>query len=77
MAPRILLLIVYLAGISIGNHLLALLAGPAVVMFLVATTLRSAPAPDPAQRRAEWAPARGGRRGLGAAHRHRARQHRR
>jgi hypothetical protein len=53
-APRILLLIVYLAGISIGNHLLALLAGPAVVMF-VATTLRSAPARDPSQGRAEWA----------------------
>ena len=52
-APRILLLIVYLAGISIGNHLLALLAGPAVVMF-VATTLRSAPGTDPDQRRAEW-----------------------
>ena len=52
-APRILLLIVYLAGISIGNHLLALLAGPAVVMF-VATTLRSAPARDPVQERAEW-----------------------
>jgi hypothetical protein len=53
-APRILLLIVYLAGISIGNHLLALLAGPAVVMF-VATTLRREPASDPVQRRAEWA----------------------
>jgi hypothetical protein len=52
-APRILLLIVYLAGVSIGNHLLALLAGPAVVMFLAAT-LQSAPARDPAQGRAEW-----------------------
>jgi hypothetical protein len=52
-APRLLLLIVYLGGISIGNHLLALLAGPAVVLFLV-TTLRSAPAPDAAVRRAEW-----------------------
>ena len=52
-APRVLLLIVYLAGISIGNHLLALLAGPAVVLFMV-TTLRSAPPQDPAQRRAEW-----------------------
>jgi hypothetical protein len=52
-APRLLLLIVYLAGISIGNHLLALLAGPAVVLFMI-TTLRSTPAPDPAQRRAEW-----------------------
>jgi hypothetical protein len=52
-APRVLLLIVYLAGISIGNHLLALLAGPAVVMFMI-TTLRTAPAQDPGQRRAEW-----------------------
>ncbi len=52
-APRVLLLIVYLGGISIGNHLLALLAGPAVVLFL-ATTLRSAPALDPAARRTEW-----------------------
>jgi hypothetical protein len=52
-APRLLLLIVYLAGISIGNHLLALLAGPAIVMFLVSTLL-SDPATDPAQRRQEW-----------------------
>ncbi|MDQ3222254.1 MAG: DUF2723 domain-containing protein, partial [Gemmatimonadota bacterium] len=52
-APRMLLLIVYLAGISIGNHLLALLAGPAVVMFIGATLLRD-PAVDPAQRRNEW-----------------------
>jgi hypothetical protein len=50
---RFLLLIVYLAGISIGNHLLALLAVPGVLLFLV-TTLRHAPAPDPARRRAEW-----------------------
>jgi hypothetical protein len=52
-APRVLLLIVYLAGISIGNHLLALLGGPAIVMFMVATLLRD-PAGDPAQRREEW-----------------------
>jgi hypothetical protein len=52
-APRVLLLIVYLAGVSIGNHLLALLAGPAVIMFM-ASTLWSAPAADPVQRRAEW-----------------------
>ncbi len=52
-AGRLLLLIVYLAGISIGNHLLALLAGPAVMAFLVAT-LRAEPAADPAVRRAEW-----------------------
>jgi len=52
-ASRLLLLIVYLAGVSIGNHLLALLAGPAIIMFLVAT-LRSTPAADPVRRRAEW-----------------------
>ena len=52
-AARLLLLVVYLAGISIGNHLLALLAGPAVVAFVV-VTLRTAPAPDPRVRRAEW-----------------------
>ena len=51
--PRVLLLIVYLAGISIGNHLLALLAGPAIVMFM-AVTLRHDPASVPSQRRAEW-----------------------
>jgi hypothetical protein len=53
-APRILLLIVYLGGISMGNHLLALLVGPAVVMFIWAT-LRQDPAPEPERRRAEWA----------------------
>jgi hypothetical protein len=52
-APRFLLLIIYLAGISIGNHLLALLAVPGVLCFLV-TTLRHEPATDPARRRAEW-----------------------
>jgi transmembrane protein TMEM260 (protein O-mannosyltransferase) len=53
LAARILLLIVYLAGVSIGNHLLALLAGPAVIMFLT-LTLRETPAADPAERRCEW-----------------------
>jgi hypothetical protein len=52
-AQRILLLIVYLAGVSIGNHLLALLAGPALVLF-IGTTLREAPATDPSVRRREW-----------------------
>ena len=52
-APRLLLLVVFLAGISIGNHLLALLAGPAVVAFLVATLWRS-PAADARVRREEW-----------------------
>jgi hypothetical protein len=52
-APRLLLLIVYLAAISIGNHLLSLLSGPAVVVFL-AITLRQAPASDAGARQAEW-----------------------
>jgi hypothetical protein len=52
-APRLLLLIVYLAGVSIGNHLLALLAGPGIILFVVVTLLRE-PAPDSLQRRAEW-----------------------
>ncbi len=53
LAPRILLLIVYLAGLSVGNHLLALLAGPAVVLFL-AMTVHGTPAADPRQRRHDW-----------------------
>jgi Protein of unknown function (DUF2723) len=52
-AGRFLLLVVYLAGVSIGNHLLALLAGPAIVAFLAVTLLRS-PAADPRRRREEW-----------------------
>lgn len=55
-ASHILLLILYLAGVSIGNHLLALLAGPAVVAFLV-HTIWSDPAADGDERRAEWAQA--------------------
>lgn len=51
---RILLLVLYLAGLSMGNHLLALLAGPAVVMFLVAT-IAGDPAPSAEARRSEWA----------------------
>lgn len=53
-ASRMLLLAVYLGGLSIGNHLLALLVGPALVAFL-AHVLRTAPAEDPAVRRSEWA----------------------
>jgi len=53
-APHILLLIVYVAALSIGNHLLALLVGPAVSVF-IALTLRAAPAIDRGERRMEWA----------------------
>jgi hypothetical protein len=52
--PRSLLLVVYLAALSIGNHLLGLLAGPAVIVF-VALTLRAAPSTDARDRRIEWA----------------------
>ena len=55
-AAHLLLFILYLAGLSIGNHLLALLVGPAVVAFLVAT-LHGAPASLPERRAAEWAEA--------------------
>ncbi|MEO8452298.1 MAG: DUF2723 domain-containing protein [Gemmatimonadota bacterium] len=51
--PKILLLIAYLLGVSIANHLLALLAGPAVILFLM-SVLRHDPAADPLQRRREW-----------------------
>jgi uncharacterized membrane protein YhaH (DUF805 family) len=51
-AARLLVLIVYLGGVSIGNHLLALLAGPGLVAFLIAE-LRLHPAADPAERRRE------------------------
>lgn len=52
-ATRTLLLIVYLAALSVGNHLLALLAGPAVVGFLFMTMRGAANVDRDAQRR-EW-----------------------
>ncbi|HMG19361.1 MAG TPA: DUF2723 domain-containing protein, partial [Gemmatimonadales bacterium] len=53
-APHILLLIEYIAALSIGNHLLTLLVGPAVSLF-IAHTLWVAPAADPHERGIEWA----------------------
>jgi len=53
-APHILLLIVYIAALSVGNHLLALLAGPAVSLFML-HTLRTQPAAEPSERQMEWA----------------------
>lgn len=50
---RLLLVMLYLGAISIGNHLLALLVGPAVVALL-AVTAREAPL-DAEARVAEWA----------------------
>ncbi|HEX2451072.1 MAG TPA: DUF2723 domain-containing protein, partial [Gemmatimonadales bacterium] len=53
-SPKFLLLAVYLMALSVGNHLLALLAGPALLVFL-ADVLRSQPPPDPAARASQWA----------------------
>jgi hypothetical protein len=53
-ATHLLLLIVYLGALSVGNHLLALLVGPAVVGFMW-HVLRTDPLSDPRSRRAEWA----------------------
>ncbi len=52
-AAQALVLIAYVAALSIGNHLLTLLVGPAVSAFLF-HVLRTDPSPDPAQRRAAW-----------------------
>ncbi len=51
---RLLLLALYLGGISIGNHLLALLAGPAIVACLVAEAW-TRPLGDSRAMRGEWA----------------------
>ncbi|MEX1051495.1 MAG: DUF2723 domain-containing protein, partial [Gemmatimonadales bacterium] len=53
-AAHLLLLIVYLGAVSIGNHLMALLVGPAIIAF-VWHVVRTAPLKDEANRRAEWA----------------------
>jgi hypothetical protein len=52
-ATHLLLLVAYLLGITIGNHLLGLLVGPAVIAFMAAE-LRYHPAADPTLRREEW-----------------------
>src|SRR5216117_4296787 len=52
-APHVLLLIVYIAALSIGNHLQALLVGPAVSVC-IAHTLYVRPAADPDERNIEW-----------------------
>ncbi len=53
-ADRILLFILYLLGLSIGNHLLALLSGPAVIAFLWLVA-RETPLADQAERSREHA----------------------
>ncbi len=51
---RLLLMALYLGGISIGNHLLALLVGPALVVMLMVEARRD-PLGDAQLRRSEWA----------------------
>ncbi len=51
---RLLLLALYLGGMSIGNHLLALLVGPALVAMLV-TEARRHPLADATSQQREWA----------------------
>src|SRR5690606_4112714 len=51
---RLMLVLLYLGAISIGNHLLALLIGPALVALLVAESWRD-PLLDPARRAVERA----------------------
>ena len=53
-ANHLLLLAIYLGGFAVGNHLLALLVGPALIAFLV-VELRQHPAADPSEGRREWA----------------------
>jgi hypothetical protein len=52
-ASRYLLLVAYLLGIAISNHLLGLLVGPAAIGFVVAV-ISLVPAKDEQTRRHEW-----------------------
>jgi len=52
-APHILLLAFFLAAVSLGNHLLALLVGPALLAFM-AHVLKTEPLDREEDRRAEW-----------------------
>jgi len=51
---HLLLLVVYLFGLSLANHLITLLGGPALFAFIF-HTLRTQPARDEAERRVQWA----------------------
>ncbi len=53
-AAHLLLLIVYLGAFSIGNHLLALLVGPALVGYMW-HVLKTEPLPNEGDRAVEWA----------------------
>ena len=53
-SARLLLLAVYVLGLAVGTHLLTLLVGPALSLF-VWHVMRRAPAADPAERERDWA----------------------
>jgi hypothetical protein len=53
-AAHLLLVMVYLAAVSLGNHLLTLLVGPALIGYM-AHVLHTDPLPDEWDRRIEWA----------------------
>ena len=53
-APRFLILTVYLAALAVGNHLLALLVGPALIGF-VYHVIRNEPLVHQKDRHSEWA----------------------
>jgi hypothetical protein len=53
-APHILLLIVYLGAFSVGNHLLTLLIGPALIVFMW-HVMKTEPMADDQDRAVEWA----------------------
>ncbi len=53
-APHLLLLIVYLAAVSLGTHLLTLLVGPPLLGYM-AHVLKTEPLQDERDRRIEWA----------------------
>jgi len=50
---HLLLLIVYILGLALANHLIGLLSGPAIFSFMF-HVLRTQPAKDPAERRVQW-----------------------
>jgi hypothetical protein len=52
-APHLLLLAFFLAAVSLGNHLLALLVGPAVIAFM-AHVIKTEPLEHEDDRKAEW-----------------------
>jgi hypothetical protein len=51
---HIMMLIIYVLGVSLGNHLMALLCGPAVFAFMF-HVLRTDPPKVPAERQVQWA----------------------